>query len=192
MFWSCQEALQWYCAGVIVLVCCIDSLVVSYKQSWSTIEIWLPLSAVSNRRTLLMPFQLQWLELCTHSRFPFTLVLWYITALASLCLWAVGFCCIFSLWMIMVKKFANLYWNWQGKILGIWFWNWKVQHYNKLWLSGWTQGWNSFQTLEFEWDSLWMELQPLNCISALVSSLELCYFQHRQGYIFYKLSFFHC
>lgn len=37
-----------------------------------------------------------------------------------------------------------------------------------------------------------MEAQSLDCISALVSRLELCYFQHRQGYIFYKLSFFHC
>ena len=37
-----------------------------------------------------------------------------------------------------------------------------------------------------------MEAQPLDCISVLVSGLELCYFQHRQGYVFYKLSFFHC
>lgn len=91
-----SQALQWSCAGVIVLVCCIDSLVVRYKQSWSTVEIQLPLNAVSNRRTLLMPFQLQWLELCTHSRFPFTLVLWSISAVCgqldsaafSLCGWS--------------------------------------------------------------------------------------------------------
>lgn len=31
----------------------------------------------------------------------------------------------------------------------------------------------------------------MDCISALVSGLELCCFQRRQGYIFYKLSFFH-
>lgn len=30
-----------------------------------------------------------------------------------------------------------------------------------------------------------------DCISALVSGLELCCFQHRQGYIFSKFSFFH-
>jgi len=37
-----------------------------------------------------------------------------------------------------------------------------------------------------------MEAQPLDSVSALLSGLELCYFQHRQGYVFYKLSFFHC
>jgi len=69
------------------------------EYSWDP----MPTYTIASRWTSLMPFQLKWSELCTHSRFPFILVLWYITG-PALCLRAVGFCCIFSLWMIMDEK----------------------------------------------------------------------------------------
>lgn len=94
-FWSCQGALLSYYTGVRELVCCIDShgeLQAELKYSWDP----MPTYTVASRRTSLMPFQLKWLELCTHSRFPFILVLRYITGLASLCLCSWILLCIFT------------------------------------------------------------------------------------------------
>lgn len=101
-FWSCQGALQSYYIGVRELEYCVGShgeLQAELKYSWDR----MPTYTIASRWTSLMPFQLKWSELCTHSRFPFILVLWYITG-PALCLHAVGFCCIFSLWMIMDEK----------------------------------------------------------------------------------------